>query len=565
MTDMLHRRDFLICGGASGLAGLFIAPANAVVRGGRGLAATTIYRNARLWTGVRSHPWSDAIALSGNRIVALGERASRSLARRNTRVIDLHGALVVPGMMDNHTHFVMGSKMLTQVDLLSVKTRQQLVDTLAKGASALRPGRWLEGFGWDEQRWGGELPHRSWIDAVTPSTPVSISRTDGHNIFVNSLALKLAGIDRNTPDPDGGKIVRDASGEPTGILRDNAMDLVTKVIPAWSDADIDAAVQLGIKSALSRGTTQCHGADMDFVTFDALRRARAKGETGLRFYPSVWAKDWEKFAEIIRREGRGDDWVRWGIVKAMADGALGSRTAYMDKPFANDPTNSGLLIQPIAEMRGWCEGADRAGLQVEVHAIGTKAVDLTLDMFAAIARKNGPRDRRPRIEHAQHINEGSIARFGKHGVIASMQPYHAIDDGRWAAGPLGPDRINGSWAFRSLLDSGATLTFGSDWPVAPVDPLGGIEAAVRRITTDGKGVFGPAQRITVAEALHAYTAANAFAGFQERKLGTLAPGKLADFVVLDSDIFRVAPDRIAATRVLRTVVDGKERYLGTAA
>jgi predicted amidohydrolase YtcJ len=216
-------------------------------------------------------------------------------------------------------------------------------------------------------------------------------------------------------------------------------------------------------------------------------------------------------------------------------------------------------------MHGWCEGADRAGLQVEVHAIGTRAVDLTLDMFAAIARKNGARDRRSRIEHAQHINIGSIPRFRKQGVIASMQPYHAIDDGRWAAGPLGPDRIEGSWAFRSLLASGATVTFGSDWPVAPVDPLGGIEAAVRRATTDGKGVFGRSQRITVAQALHAYTAANAFGGFQERKLGSLAPGKLADLVVLDTDIFRAAPDRIGKTQVLRTVVDGKERYSNSAA
>ena len=489
MSNVIKRRDFLIGTGAGALAGLVSAPLNAAVRGSP-RAATAIYRNARIWTGVPGQPWSDAIALHGNRIVALGERASRSLAVRRTQVIDLAGALVVPGMMDNHTHFVMGSKMLTQVDLLSVKTRQQLVDTLAKGAAALAPGRWLEGFGYDEQRWDGELPDRSWIDAVTPDTPVSIGRTDGHNLFVNSVALKLAGIDRNTPDPSGGKIVRNSAGEPTGVLRDNAMDLVTKVIPPWSEKDIDAAVQLGIKNALSRGTTQCHGADMDFVTFDALRRARAKGETGLRFYPSVWAKDWEKLAEIIRREGRGDDWVRWGIVKAMADGALGSRTAYMDKPFANDRTNSGLLIQPIEEMHDWCEGADRAGLQLEVHAIGTKAVDLTLDMFAAIARENGKRDRRSRIEHAQHINLGSIRRFRDQGVIASMQPYHAIDDGRWAAGPLGPDRIEGSWAFRSLLASGAAVTFGSDWPVAPVDPLGGIEAAVRRVTTDGKGVFG---------------------------------------------------------------------------
>jgi predicted amidohydrolase YtcJ len=564
MSNFFNRRDFLIGAGAGALAGLVSAPANAVMRGSP-RSATLIYRNARVWTGMRSQPWSEAIALRGNRIVAIGERASRSLAARNTQRIDLGGALVVPGMMDNHTHFIMGSKMLTQVDLLSVKTRQQLIDTLAKGAAALAPQRWLEGVGWDEQRWGGELPDRRWIDAVTTNTPVSIGRTDGHNLLVNSLALKLAGIDRNTPDPVGGTIVRDAAGEPTGVLRDNAMDLVTRVIPRWSDADIDSAVQLGIAAALARGTTQCHGADMDWVTFDAVRRARARDETGLRFYPSVWARDWKKLADIIRREGRGDDWVRWGIVKAMADGALGSRTAYMDKPFANDPKNSGFLIQPVAEMQSWCEGADRAGLQLEVHAIGTKAVDLTLDMFAAIARKNGARDRRSRIEHAQHINPGSIGRFRRQGVIASMQPYHAIDDGRWAPGPLGPDRINGSWAFRSLLDSGATLTFGSDWAVAPIDPLGGIEAAVRRVTTDGKGVFGASQRITVAEALHAYTTANAFAGFQEGKLGSLTPGKLADMVVVDSDIFRVAPDRIGAARVLRTIVDGKDRYTDASA
>jgi predicted amidohydrolase YtcJ len=564
MSNIFNRRDFLIGTGAGVLAGLVNTPANAVMRASA-RPATLIYRNARVWTGIPSQPWTDAIALNGNRIIALGERASRSLAARNTRLVDLGGAMVVPGMMDNHTHFIAGSKALTQIDLLSAKTRQQFIDTIAKGATALPAGRWLEGWGWDEQRWGGELPNHAWIDAVTPNTPLSVGRTDGHNLFLNGLALKLAGIDRNTPNPPGGEIARDPAGNPTGVLRDNAMDLVTKVIPAWSDADIDSAVQLGIKNALSRGTTQCHGADMDWVTFDALRRARARGETGLRFYPSVWAKDWEKLADIIRREGRGDEWVRWGIVKAMADGALGSRTAYMDKPFANDPKNSGLLIQPVAEMQGWCEGADRAGLQVEVHAIGTRAVDLTLDMFAAIARKNGARDRRSRIEHAQHINIGSIPRFRKQGVIASMQPYHAIDDGRWAAGPLGPDRIEGSWAFRSLLASGATVTFGSDWPVAPVDPLGGIEAAVRRATTDGKGLFGPSQRITVTQALHAYTAANAFGGFQEAKLGTLAPGKLADLVVLDTDIFRAAPDRIGQTQVLRTVVDGKERYPSSAA
>ena len=273
----------------------------------------------------------------------------------------------------------------------------------------------------------------------------------------------------------------------------------------------------------------------------------------------------DKLADIIRREGRGDEWVRWGIVKAMADGALGSRTAFMDAPFANDPKNSGLLIQPIAEMQGWCEGADRAGLQLEVHAIGTKAIDLTLDMFAAIVRKNGPRDRRSRIEHAQHINPGSIGRFRRQGVIASMQPYHAIDDGRWAAGPFGPDRINGSWAFRSLLDSGATLTFGSDWPVAPVDPLGGIEAAVRRVTTDDKGVFGaasgsPSPRRSMLTPSPMPSAGSRRANWDR---SPRASWPIWWSWTATSSISR----RIGSGRpgVLRTIVDGKERYADSAA
>jgi len=556
--NIFNRRAFLIGAGASVFAGSIISPFAAAAQSMA--RANIIYRNGRVWTGLPAAPWSDAVAISGRYIVAIGEVAARALALPSTQIVDLQGAMVVPGMMDTHTHFVMGSRMLTQVDLLAVKTRDDFKNALAKGAAALPAGKWLEGSGWDEQRWGDDLPDRAWIDAVTPGTPVAIYRTDGHNLFVNSLALKLAGIDRNTPDPSGGTIVRRPDGEPTGVLRDNAMDAVNKVIPPPSEAEIDRAVQLGIAAGLSRGTTMVHGADMDWVTFDAFRRLRAKGDTGMRLYPSVWAKDHAKLAALIAKEGRGDDWLRWGLVKAMADGALGSRTAYMDKPFANDPTNSGFLIQPMEEMQAWCEGANRDGLQVEVHAIGTKAVDETLDMFDAIAAKNGPRDRRFKVEHAQHINPGSISRFAKSGVIASMQPYHAIDDGRWAAGPLGPDRIDGSWPFRSLIDAGATVAFGSDWPVAPLDPLGGIEAAVRRVTTDGKGMFGPGQRITLGEALRCYTANAAYAGFVEGKLGTIEPGKLADFVVLDRDLFAVTPENIAATKVLRTIVDGKERY-----
>ncbi|WEK42004.1 MAG: amidohydrolase [Candidatus Sphingomonas colombiensis] len=562
---MITRRNF-IAAATSGAALAGYAP-----RAFGGLPPTTgelttIYRNARIWTGVSNAAWTDAIGVAGDRIAALG---SADVARRRgprTRIIDLAGAFVVPGMTDNHTHFVIGSMMLTQVDLLSAATPDAFKSALAAAAQKLPAGKWLEGFGWDAERWGGELPTRQWIDAHTPNTPVAVTRTDGHTKLVNSLALKLAGIDRHTPDPAGGTILRDSAGEPTGILRDNALELVERVIPPASDAEVDAAVKLGIARALSRGVTQAHGTDLDWTAHHAFRRLRAAGEPGMRFYSLVPAQDWEKLAELIRSDGRGDDWVRWGGVKAFVDGSLGSRTAYMDAPYADDPHNHGLVRQPAEVLKGWIAGADAAGLQVACHAIGTAANELALDIFAEVAARNGPRDRRFRIEHAQHLLDRSIPRFKAQQVIASMQPYHAIDDGRWAARPLGENRLHGSWAFRSLLDAGATVTFGSDWPVAPLDPLAGIQAAVLRQTTDGRypGGFVPEQRVTVAEALHAYTAANAFAGFQEDRLGTIATGKLADFVVLAENPAEVAPAKIAKVEVLSTIVGGVERFTRTA-
>ena len=519
----------------------------------------TVYKNGRIWTGVVGAPWTNALAIAGDHIVALGQSA---LADRSARIVDLQGALVVPGFIDNHTHMTIGSAALTQVDLVSVKTREEFIATIGAAARRLPAGKWLEGFGWDAERWGGELPTRQWVDAATGDTPISLSRSDGHSKFLNSAALRLAGIDRNTPTPAGGTILRDAKGEATGILRDNALTLVDRVIPPPSDADVDAAVRLGITRALSRGVTQVHGCDLDWSAYHVFRRLRAAGEPGIRFNSYVPIQDWERMAEIVRSEGRGDDWVRWGGVKAYVDGSLGSRTAYMDAPFADDPHNRGLIRQPRETLQAWIEAADAAGLQVAAHAIGTAANDLTLDIFAAAAAKNGVRDRRFRIEHAQHLNARSIPRFKAQGVIASLQPYHAIDDGRWAEGPLGKNRLEGSWAARSLIDAGATVTFGSDWPVAPLDPLTGIEAAVLRLTTDGKHPDGfvPSQKISVAESLSAYTAANAYAGFQEDRLGTIKPGNLADFVVLADDILKIDPAQIAKTEVLRTVVGGVERF-----
>jgi predicted amidohydrolase YtcJ len=398
---------------------------------------------------------------------------------------------------------------------------------------------------------------------VTGDTPVFVQRLDGHMGLANSAALKRAGIDAATPDPPGGTIVRDARGLPTGLLKDAAMDAVFRVIPPPDDARADAALQSGFAEALAHGVTQIHDmSDGDWRTLDAFRRARAAHALPIRVYAFVPIADWARLADFIRANGRGDDWLRWGGVKGFVDGSLGSTTAWFHAPYADAPQTSGLTMGDPAVLARLIREADRAGLQVAVHAIGDRANDWLLDTYQRVAAEDGPRDRRFRIEHAQHLAPTAIARFGRLGVIPSMQPYHAIDDGRWAEKRIGAERLKGTYAFRSLLDTGAPLTFGSDWPVAPLDPLTGIDAAVTRRTIDGRNPQGwqPQERIGVARALRAYTVANAFAGFQEDRLGRIAPGQLADFVILSQDIFTVDPRRIVETRVLSTVVGGKRRY-----
>jgi predicted amidohydrolase YtcJ len=551
----VHRRRFLTGLGAGGAALLL---GNRAAPGPLDLA----YVNARVWTGLRGVPLAGAIGLSGDRIATLGRGATRARIGRQTRVIDCKGAFVCPGFIDNHTHFAMGSFSLVRVELLDVNSPAMLVERLGRYAAGQPRGRWIQGMGWDAERWGGELPTRTLIDAATPDHPVFIYRTDGHVALANSLALRLAGVDADTPDPEGGLFERDRSGRPTGVVKDNALNLIERAIPTPGEEETETTMRIGIRRALAHGVTQVHNMDTDWSSFDAARRLRAKGETDLRFYVMAPLADWEKLVALIGREGRGDQWVRWGGLKGVADGALGSRTAYMRRPFRNDPHNFGFPLQPWDQFARWVLEGDRAGLQVFAHAIGDAAIDHVLDIFAETARRNGPRDRRFTIEHAQHIALDAIPRFARQDVIASIQPFHAIDDGRWAAKAIDAEAIKGSWASRSLLDTGARVTFGSDWPVADLDPLGGIEAAVLRRTTDGlqPGGFVPEQRITAQEALVAYTSANAYAGFQEHTLGTLQPGMLADLVVLADSPLTVEPSKIGKIEVLRTVVGGRERY-----
>jgi predicted amidohydrolase YtcJ len=523
--------------------------------------ADVIYLNARVWTGVPDMASAEAFATRGEHIVAVGSRSEVSALRgAQTQVVDLGNAFVSPGFIDNHVHFLTGGLALAQVDLRDARSRQEFTARIAAAARE-RPGRWITEGNWDHETWGGELPTRAWIDEATGSTPVFVSRLDGHMALANGEALRRAGISAQTPDPPGGEIVRDAKGEPTGILKDAALDLVMNVIPPPSDAELDAALARATAYALSRGVTQVHDMGMgDWRSLQTYERARDRNALKLRIYAFLALADHERLAVRVREQGKGSDWLRWGALKGFVDGSLGSTTAWFHAPYSDAPKTSGLTVVNPEELKKQVQAADRANLHIAVHAIGDRANDWLLDVYAGLPAQD--RDRRLRIEHAQHLTPEAIRKFASLNVIASMQPYHTIDDGRWAAKRIGAERLRGAYAFRSLLEAGAKLTFGSDWPVAPMDPLLGIYAAVTRRTLDDANPDGwiPAEKITVEQALRAYTVTNAYAGLQEQSIGVIAPGRLADFVVLSGSPFEVAANDIPKIRVLRTVVGGREQY-----
>ncbi|WP_129642563.1 amidohydrolase [Peristeroidobacter agariperforans] len=529
-------------------------------------APDAVYFNANVWTGDPQQPKAEAIAIDDGSIVAVGSTAEvRKLADAKTRAIDLQGAFVVPGFIDNHVHFINGGMALAQVDLRDAATRAEFTQRIAQAAAKTPKGQWVKDGNWDHELWGGELPTRDWIDKDTATTPVFISRLDGHMALANSLVLKLAGIDEKTPDPEGGTIVRDRNGRPTGVLKDNAMNLVSKAIPPLSDQELAAGLESAMEHAVARGVTQVHdmGGIEDWRVIELYRRARASDKLRLRIYSFAPLADWQKAAEYKKRNGSGDAWLRWGGLKGFVDGSLGSTTAWFHKPYDDAPNTTGLTMVDPEQLRAAITAANQAGLHVAVHAIGDRANDWLLDAFEKVEQVGPKKDWRFRIEHAQHLTPAAIERFGPLGVVPSMQPAHAIDDGRWAEKRIGAERLKGTYAFRSLIGSGAHLTFGSDWPVAPLDPLTGIYAAVTRRTADGANPNGwlPQQKITVAEALRAYTAENAWAGFQEGKVGVLKQGALADFAVLSKDLFAVPATQIINVKVVRTVVGGREMYL----
>jgi predicted amidohydrolase YtcJ len=522
--------------------------------------ADRIFIGGSVWTGTPGAPVAEALAVKGGFVQAVGsDREIRALRDYATDVVRLDGRMIVPGFIDSHTHFIPGGFQLSSVDLRDADSREEFGRRILEFSQTVEPGTWITGGDWDHEAWGGELPRRGWIDAGTLLHPVFVTRLDGHMGLANSLALEMAGIDRNTPVPAGGEIVLDPStGEPTGVLKDEAMNLVTRVIPQPSMEEMDAALGAAMKYALSQGVTQTHhmGTWADLETF---RRARRDGRLTMRVYSVVPMGTWERLREFVSENGWGDDRLWWGGLKGFVDGSLGSTTAWFYDPYTDDPSTSGLLTTDTASLRVWIHAADEAGFQSIVHAIGDRANDWLLDVYEEVEAANGGRDRRLRIEHAQHLSPEAIERFAALAVIPSMQPYHAIDDGRWAEKRIGPARTRTTYAFRSLLDAGASLAFGSDWTVAPMDVRQGIYAALTRRTLDGENPEGwvPQEKISLEEALVAYTWGGARAGFKEDRVGRLEPGKYADLVVLSRDLFDTDPLEIPEVRVDLTMVEGE--------
>jgi predicted amidohydrolase YtcJ len=517
--------------------------------------------NARVWTGDRRRPWADAVLVHGDRIEAVGSSAAiRKRVTSADHVIDAHGMMVTPGFIDSHVHFLDGGFALSSVKLRDAKTKEEFIRRIRDYAATLPAGAWILSGDWDHTSWGGDLPERSWIDSVTPKNPVWINRLDGHMNLANSLALRAAHVTRDTKDVEGGTIVRDANGEPTGILKDNAMGLMTAVPDPTVEMSL-RALDSAMTYVAERGVTSVDhmGGWGDLAVFE---RANAMGALRTRIAAAVPLASWKRLRDTVAARGHGDAWLRIGGLKGFVDGSLGSHTAAMLEPFTDAPNDRGLFVNTPEDLYAWTSGADKAGLQVMVHAIGDSAIRTQLNIYQRVEREDGARDRRFRIEHAQHIAPADIPRFAQLGVIASMQPYHAIDDGRWADRVIGTERAKTTYAFRSLLDAGATLAFGSDWFVAPATPLEGIYGAVTRRTLDDRhpGGWVPEQKITVEEALRAYTVGAAYAAFREKEIGTLAPGMLADLVLIDRDLTRVAPETIRDARVMLTMVGGRVVY-----
>jgi predicted amidohydrolase YtcJ len=528
-------------------------------------AADFIIRNAKVWTVDKTHPTAQAVAVLGDRIVAVGSNDDvEGWHGAHTRTIDASGKLLLPGFNDSHVHFVDGGLSLDSVQLNDATSAAEFARRIGEQVKKTPKGEWVTSGDWDETKWiPAAMPSRDLIDPLSPDTPVFVSRYDGHMALANSVTLRLAGITAQTPDPPGGVIVHDAHGNPTGALKDAAMDYVYKIAPPLSHDERLRAVRRALAHAASLGVTSVQHMNPEYSDIAVYSELLERGELTTRIYAAPLITGVDDQVKIGIRRAFGGPFLRIGALKAYADGSLGSSTAYFFEPFSNQPNNRGLLsdeMHPISLMQDRMMKADAAGLQICTHAIGDQGISIILDLYSSVVKAHGESDRRFRIEHAQHMAAKDFDRFAQLHVIASVQPYHAIDDGRWAEERIGRDRASRTYAFRTFLDHGVRLAFGTDWNVAPLNPMLGLYAAVTRATLDGKNPNGwfPEQKLTVAEAVEAYTMGSAYAEFQENDKGSITPGKLADMVLLSDDVFTIDPAKIRDVRIMTTWVGGKK-------
>jgi len=556
--------------------------------------ADVIYIHANIYTGTSGSSSfhevqrAQAMALRGDRVLAVGTEADAlKLKGPGTSVVDLQGRFVMPGFNDAHIHLTEVGFQKLRVDLSGVRSLEEFRERIRKRVETAGPTEWILGSGWDETLWQVKEPPSRWdLDEVTTDHPVYLDRTDGHVAVANTLALKMARVTLATKDPEGGEIGRDVSGQPDGILRETARDLVTAIIPAPTPDKRREAIETALQEIAQAGITSVQdNSDAengeaywnDFQTFEQLER---EGKLTVRI--SEWLPFNAPLETLKARRAahpQSDAMLRTGMLKGFMDGSLGSHTASMLQPYADDPKNSGLPRYEQAQLNSMAKERLQAGFQLGFHAIGDRAVEMALDAFAEAEKAAGIQNPRPvspnngetrtgqpqnsepdfrfRIEHVQVSNPAQVARFRELKVIASMQPSHLLTDMHWVNARLGSARAAHSYAWAEFVNHGVTVAFGSDDPFGPLPPLLGLYAATTRKSEDGKMEFHPEQKLTIDQAIAAYTTGAAFAEFAEKEKGTLAPGMLADFVVLDQDVTAILPEQILRTRVLQTVVGGK--------
>jgi predicted amidohydrolase YtcJ len=529
-------------------------------------SADVIFVNGNIYPGILPRVPEErfkALAVKDGKIIGIGIDTDKILQLKGsqTEVIDLGGQFVMPGFNDAHSHLASGGFEKLDVDLVGTKSLEEMKQRIADRAKTAGPGEWLVGRGWDHTLWTDQrLPNRQDLDAVTGDHPAIFNRVDGHIAVANTAALKAAGIGAQTPDPQGGKIDRDAKGEPTGILRETAREKIFSIIPKPTAAQRRRAAELALQDAARWGVTsaQDNSDREDFLTYEQLEK---EGKLTLRI--AEWLPFDASVAELERRRSyhpADDPMLHTTMLKGFMDGSLGSRTAAMLAPFSDDPKNSGLPRYQQDALDKKTEERAKAGFQIGFHAIGDRAARMALEAFAVGEKASPKRDFRFRIEHAQVVAPEDFSKFKKVGVIASMQPCHLLTDMNWAESRIGAQRAKHSYAWKEFLDDGIPLAFGTDYPVEPITPFRGLYAAVTRKNEAGTKEYFPEQKITIEQAIAAYTTGSAYAEFEEKQKGLLQPGMLADFVVLDRDILKVSPAEILKTRVLRTVVGGKTVY-----